>query len=163
MSELKVTGLKETITRLNRVHDTVMRNVKATMSAAAKEMETMARDFAPREEYRLEESIHVNQTRDDRRYTQFEMTMGGYVAGVNVDDYATLMHENYEDIIVNDTVDEYGRPRRQGSRLKDIETRGKYSHSLAYVGGKFLERAGEITKEKIDKRVLDVVTEGTKE
>lgn len=162
--EIKVTGLDKVVVQLRRVHHTVMRRVKATMQEAAGNMKEMAKDFAPVDKYRLEESIDVRPGRDERRYTQWTMTMGGVIDGVDVDQYATLMHENYEDIISPEPVDEYGRVRREGSIEKDKRVRAKYrGDPRAFVGGKFLERAADITRERIDKRVLDVVTEVTRQ
>lgn len=139
MIKLKVTGGRAVVVELRNIAQRVTNAARLRMHRGAAKVVKEGQLNAPRDTYRLEESIHIEKTYGTRGRLQIDIVAGGIVDGVNVDDYAALMHEHYEEIISSDPTDEQGRARREGTIQKQAENPSRY------IGGKYLERALEDT------------------
>ena len=133
-------------TDLRNTADRVKDAARKLMHRSAARIVAQAKINAPRDKWNLEESIRI-----ERSYVgpfgrlQIRIIAGGMVNGVNVDDYAALVHEHY------DYVTRVNGPG-EGTREKMAE------YPQATIGGKFLSRAAEQEDEKLALRMISEIT-----
>lgn len=137
---LKVSGAGEVVARLKHAGERVKDGARKSMHRGADRIVREARLNTPVDKGNLEASIVKDVTYVDRGRLQIEVVVGGFVGGVNVDEYAAEIHENYDD--------ENPGPR---TALKRQANPGRL------VGSKFLERAIEDNREKIEAAMIAVV------
>lgn len=105
---------------------------------AAQEIANRAVEYAPVDKSNLEQAIHVNEDRGGQnRRVRTYVEVGGVVNGVNVDQYATQMHEGVYNL-----------------GPKSVE---KAQRTGKPVGRKYLERAADELEEGIAKEFEDLI------
>lgn len=140
---LNVSGDATIITMFRNLAQKVPDNARKVMHRAADRVVKEAQLNTPVDEHNLEQSIRKVVSYQNRGRLSIQIQMGGVVNGVNVDEYAMRIHENY--------IDENAGP---GTRAKRLANPGRY------VGGKFLERAiaEEVNRGRLRKEMIDMVT-----
>ena len=147
---MRVTGADRARVELRHNADRVRDNARGFMRRSADRIVEEAKILAPRDLYNLEEAIHIEKDYGTSGRLEIDIVAGGTVNGVNVDEYAAIIHENYEQIIVED-----GNPeRRQGTKEKQMQ------HPDKVIGSKFLERAAKAEEKGLAQRMLTAVLAG---
>lgn len=118
---MKVTGLNELKVAMRHAAEVVPDAARKQMRRGAVRIVDNAKKMAPVDEHNLEESIRQEKSYGYRNRLQIDIVAGGEVNGVNVDDYAVIMHESDYNL---------GPKSRQ-----------KQAGQTEMVGPKFLERA----------------------
>ncbi|MBX4911363.1 hypothetical protein HJA82_29055 [Rhizobium bangladeshense] len=140
MIEMKVTGVRETVLRLRNIGARVHENARKTMHAAADRIVETAKKMAPVDEHNLEEAIVKRVGYEgSRRRLAIDIEILPVVNGVRVEDYATYMHE--------------------GDYKLGPKSQAKNDSQSEKVGPGFLTRAGEQEEDKLNARMIGVVTE----
>lgn len=140
MIKMHVTGANRLAAELRNVGERVVENARKTMNASALRVVKQAKINAPVDDHELEDSIHIEKTYADRGRLQIEIVAGGIVRGVDVDDYAAIIHEDYASMTPG--------PKTVEKRLQ---------HPSAYIGEGFLERALQNENDKLTARLIGVV------
>lgn len=152
MIKVKVTGIDQVRAELRNTASTVRASAREAMKRAALRIRDEARINAPRDKWNLEEAIQIVRSVGDNGRLQLDIDIIPVIHGVNVAQYALIIHENYNSIIVED-----GDPsRRQGTKEKQAQ----YPDHV--IGEKFLERAADKESKTMAKYMIDVVTRATK-
>lgn len=136
----RVKNTEKVVFELQQIGERVVDNARKTMHARARHIAREAKLNAPVDDHDLEESIHIERDTGENGRLELTITAGGTVNGVDVDDYATLIHENYESM----------QPG-ENTLAKRAANPGRY------VGGKFLERAALQEEETLMKRLVAVI------
>ena len=152
-ASIQVTGGPAVQGRLRHIGERVVDSARKMMHSSADKIVAQAKINAPVEKYRLEESIRKEVSYGHRGRLQIDIVVGGTIDGVNVDQYAAIIHERYEDIISDDPTDKNGYTRREATKIK------QRAHPESYVGGKFLDRAADPYKEKLRARMAEAITQ----
>ena len=141
--KFNVSGDQTVIAMLRALAVKVPENARKTMYRAADRVVKEAQLNTPVDEHNLEESIRKVVSYENRGRLQIQIQFGGMVNGVNVDEYALRVHENYDD----------NRPG-PGTQAKRAANPGRY------IGRKFLERAitEEVQRGRLRKELVDIVT-----
>jgi hypothetical protein len=137
---LRVSGAGDVALRLGYAGERVKDGARKAMHRGADKIVKEARLNTPVDKGNLEASIVKDVNYVDRGRLQIEVVVGGFVGGVNVDEYAAEVHENYDD--------ENPGPR---TALKREANPGRL------IGSKFLERAIEDNREKIEAAAIAVI------
>ena len=116
-------GIEQFVEEFQRSTAETRRESKKRMRAGGKKILEESKAGAPVDESNLEEAHELAITRLSRDNIEMEITVGGFVGGRNVDDYAAEMHEGVYQL-------------GEKSLAKD-------AGSLTPVGRKFLERAAD--------------------
>lgn len=136
----RVRNTEKVVVELQSIGERVVDNARKMMHASSKRIVDRAKLMAPVDDHNLEQSIHVERATGERGRLMLTITAGGVVNGVNVDDYATLIHENYESMTPG-----------EGTLQK------RAANSGIYVGGKFLTRAAEDEESKLATRMIAAI------
>lgn len=148
MIGMKITGTNEVKVELRNVADRVADTARSAMRRSAIRIRDEARINAPRDLWNLEDSIQIVRDVGVSGRLQLDIDIIPVVNGVNVAQYALIIHENYNSIIVED-----GDPnRRQGTREKQEQ----YPNNV--IGEKFLERAANDEQKTLQKYMIEAVT-----
>jgi hypothetical protein len=143
MIDMKVTGVRETILRLRNIGDRVQENARKTMHRAADRIVKRAALYAPVDQHNLEEAIEKRVTYEGKRNRlAIDVGIKPVVNGVNVEQYATIMHEG-----------EYNL----GPRSQE-----KADRTGAAVGPGYLTRAADEEKDKLTPQMIAAVNEEIK-
>lgn len=146
MIKMNVKGAENVVFQLRHTAKVVEDRARKTMHRAADRIVREARLNAPVDRHNLEKSIRKEKSYGYRGRLQIDVVMGGIVDGVNVDNYATEMHENYDDY-------EPG----EATKMKQAQ------HPERIVGGKFLERAADVERRKLQPTMLEMITSTLRE
>lgn len=148
-TNLKISGDQTLLVMLRSLAQKVPENARKTMHRGADRIVKEAQLNTPVDLHNLEESIRKVVRYENRGRLNIEIQVGGMVNGVNVDEYAMKVHENYDD-----------ENPGQGTRAKRSANPGRY------IGRKFLERAlaeeasrGRLQKELVQSVMLTIATE----
>jgi len=150
---LNVKGVDQVRTELRHTADRVVDSARGAMRRAAIRIRDEARINAPRDKWNLEEAIQIVRTVGTRGRLQLDIDIVPTINGVNVHQYALLIHENYNSIIVEPNSDPLAR---QGTKEKQAQYPGHV------IGEKFLQRAAEKEQGKLTKHLVSVVTQAIK-
>jgi HK97 gp10 family phage protein len=134
---LKTSGVKELQAQLRYLSETVPENARKIMHRNADQIIKQAQINAPVDKHNLEKSIRKEVSYGFRGRLQIDIVVGGIVNGVNVDEYAALIHENYSSMTPG-----------PGTLAK------RQANPSAYVGEKFLERALRDQEDKLTKSMI---------
>lgn len=139
---INVKNADKVVSRLRQIGEKVVKGARYRMYKASERIMEEAKINVPRDKYRLEDAIHIEKGYGYRGRLQLDVVVSGTIDGVNVEQYAAIIHENYEDIISPDNTSVHKRTGyvqelRQGTREKQAQ------YPDHYIGGKFLERAAE--------------------
>lgn len=143
---MNVTGLDELAIKLSNIAEKVPANARKVMHRESDKIVKMAQLYAPVDKHNLEQAIHKEVGYEGRGRLTISIVAGGIVNGVNVDQYAAEIHENYE-----------GMKPGKGTLAKQAENPG------VRVGGKFLDRAVADSKPKLEKAMIQQVERDMKE
>lgn len=155
--DMSVKGARELKEALRHTGERVASTARKIMHSSADKIVEVAKIQAPRDKYNLEESIRKEVSYGERGRLQIDIKVGGTVGGVDVDEYAALVHENYNSMIEESEYDKYGKRRREGTKEKQAQ------YPSYVIGEKFLERAADPYREKLRQRVAEAVTVIVKE
>lgn len=139
-ASMKVTGVEAVLAQLRYVGEKVPESARKAMHRVADKIVMEARLNTPVDEHNLELSIRKVRKTGFRGRLMLDIEMGGYVNGVNVDIYAMQIHENYDQMGTG-----------QGTIDKRLANPGRY------VGEKFLTRALDSVKPKINQEIMSGV------
>jgi hypothetical protein len=137
----KILGFEEVSIGLRHMADKVADASRKQMHRTADKIVKEAQLNAPVDLHNLEQSIHKDISYGERGRLKITVVAGGVVNGVNVDQYAALIHENYESM----------QPGA-GTIAKRAANPGRY------IGEKFLERAADDQRGKLEKAVIGIVS-----
>lgn len=132
------------IQELEQSSTATRRDSKKELRTGAKEILETSRQQAPVDDGQLEKAHELRTVKLNKDDMEVEITVGGFVDGVNVDVYAWEMHEfqtPYGDI-----------PLGPGSQAKNDA-----NPPDRFVGGKFLERAVDEHEDAIVERVANTL------
>jgi hypothetical protein len=141
----RVTGVDEVILQLRNLAETVPDKARKTLHRGADEIVKLAKLQAPVDKHNLEDSIHKEVKYEDNRRLAIDVVAGGEVNGVDVDQYAAMIHEHYSSM----------KPGKN-TIAKMAANPG------VIVGEKFLERAYEKIEEKLNKDMIFDVSKDVK-
>ncbi|MER9176316.1 hypothetical protein NKH72_22310 [Mesorhizobium sp. M0955] len=140
MIKMKVTGVAEVKTRLRNIATLVPDTARKMMHASADRIVQEGRLNAPFEDGELEEAIHVEKSYEaGRGRLMIDVVAGGVVNGVDVDEYAAVMHESDYALGPNSLAKQAEHPERT-------------------VGRKYLERAAEDEQEPLMTKMIAAIT-----
>jgi hypothetical protein len=137
---MNIVGGQAVVTRLQNIADRVPANARKAMHRAAERIAKEAKRRAPVDEHNLEDSIQVETNYDYRGRLEIEITAGGMVDGVDVEDYAAVMHESDYNLGPGSQAKQAANP--------DIQ-----------VGRKFLESAAADEEDRLGQYMIEAVTE----
>lgn len=138
---MKITGAAALKAELRNIGLRVPENARKAMQRSADRIVKEAQLNAPVDKHNLEESIHqVKSYSTFRGRLQIDIDVGGIVNGVNVDLYALEVHENYD-----------AKRAGPGTIAKMKANPGRT------IGAKFLERAADAEKPKIQPSLIQAV------
>lgn len=143
MIGMKVTGVEALIARLRNTAVKVPENARKVMHRGADRIVAEAKLNAPVDRHNLEEAIHKEVGYETNRRLKIDIAVAPTVNGVDVEDYAAQVHENYESM----------KPGKG-----TIEKRRANPGRL--IGSKFLERALEAEEPRLRKAMIEAVEEG---
>ena len=143
---MKMVGADQLTVKLRNLGEKVADRARKTMRRNADIIEREAKLNAPRDTGALEDSIHQVLSYGFRNRLQIDIECGGFVDGVNVDEYAAMIHENYESLHPG-----------AGTVAKRLANPGRY------IGSKFLERAFEAQRDKLLRDAIEDVNESIRE
>lgn len=150
---IKVTGAEKVIGTFRQVGERVVSGARQMMHRAADKVLEDAKINAPEDFGDLAASIRKEVvSRGERGRLEIDIVVGGQSAGADIDRYAELMHENYDSIIAESETDAHGRVRRARTKAKQA------AHPDHIVGGKFLDRALEAQRGKLEPKMTELVT-----
>lgn len=135
MIRMRAHNVGKVVIELGHLGERVVDNARKTMHAAAKRIEKKAKLNAPVDEHNLEDSIRIERYTVERGRLALEVVAGGEVNGVNVDDYAALMHEGDYNLGPGSIAKQQANP--------DV-----------VVGRKYLERARDEEEETLDEKMI---------
>lgn len=138
MIRMRALGIEKVKVELRNIGEMVVDNARKTMRASAKRIVKEAQLNAPVDDHQLEKAIHVVRDYGDRGRLEINIEVGGVVDGVNVDDYAALMHEGSYNL-------------GPASQQKQAANPGRI------IGPKFLTRAAEEEEEKLDSKMIAAI------
>lgn len=137
---MKATGFDQLYLALNHAAARVKDGARKQLHAAADSILREAKLNTPVDKHNLEESLKKEVDYGYRGRLQIQIVMGGFVNGVNVDQYAAEVHENYDD-----------ENPGEGTKEKRRANPGRH------VGRKFLERAMQENQDRIRRGMLSAV------
>ena len=141
----KVTGIDELRVELRYKAKKVPDNARKVMHRGADQIAKEAKLNAPVDDGELEDSIHIEKGYEESGRLMVVVAAGGVVRGVDVDRYATLVHENYEGML------KHGPGPNTLAKMRANPGRK--------IGSKFLERARRDVEPKLKKAMIKSVTE----
>jgi len=144
---IKVEGIGQVKAMLRNVAQKAFPHAARVMRSAADNVEKMSKLQCPHDDGELEDSIHQEVMTDDgNRRLAIDIVAGGVVRGVDVDEYAVIIHENYEG---------------QLKHGPGINTLAKMAANPGVViGSKFIQRAVDAEEPRLEKSMLQaIVTE----
>lgn len=140
---LGVRNTSKVVLEMRSIGAKVVETARKTMHRAAARIEKRAKLFAPVDKHNLEEAIHIEQGYGTSGRLQMDVVASGEVNGVNVEEYAELVHENY---------DAPGMMPGPGTLAKREANPG------VYIGRKYLERAGSVEERILQPNMIAAVT-----
>jgi HK97 gp10 family phage protein len=138
--KMNVTGLNDLVLKLRNTAERVSDTARKTMHRGADKIVKEAKLNCPVDEGNLEASIKKEVAYGERGRLEIDVAVGGTINGVNVDEYATEVHEHYE-----------GMKPGPGTQAKREANPGRY------VGEKFLTRAAETVRPRLEKDAISDV------
>jgi hypothetical protein len=137
MITFKDIGTGAVIQYLNHAADKVADSARKSMHRSADRIVKRAQLFAPVDEHNLEESIRKQVTYETRGRLKIDVVAGGFINGVDVDEYAARIHEAYPE----------DRPGKGTQDKRD-------ANPGVHIGGKFLERAAKEEEKKLTQAMI---------
>lgn len=131
---------------LRNVAKVVPSNARKTMRRAAERIVRRARIYVPEDTGELRDSIRIEATYGERGRLQINVVAGGDIVvnaqgrTITLDQYAAIIHEHYDQF-------------EPGPRT--VEKMRQYP---GLVGGFFLDRAAEDEREKLERDMIEGVT-----
>lgn len=137
MIKIRATGTDLVNKKLYDQNAGIIKYMRKWVHRAADRIVREAKLNTPVDYHNLEESIKQERSLEGTRHRLvIHITAGGMVGGVNVDEYATRVHENYDADV------EAGRGPGEGTLEKMAANPGRH------IGSKFLERPAEDERKK---------------
>jgi hypothetical protein len=159
---IKVTGLAAVRTELRSYGDRVPDAARKVMHRSAEIIRDTAREYAPEDEGNLVRGIQIIKDYGAGGRLQIDIGIvmpnnafsasGTPLTATSFDRYATLVHENYESILV--TVRKDGTPG--GPSRATIAKMAVHGEK---VGSGFLRTAAAEEEEKLDKKMVNAITQ----
>ena len=140
---LTIIGIEGLQLHLKNVSEKVSKNASRIMHNAADKIVSEAKLNTPVDKYNLEQSIKQNLKYEYRGRLAIDITVGGFLNGVDVDLYAASIHEGYDD----------NKPGK-GTIIKRNANPGRI------IGRHFLSRAAEDQEGKMGKEMIEGILLG---
>lgn len=137
---LRVYGCEELAGLMKELAGKVPQQGRKIIDRGADKIVKEAQLNAPVDEHNLEDAIHKEKSYEGRGRLKVDLVVGGQVRGVNVDQYAALIHENYRSMNPG-----------AGTLAKRAANPGRY------IGEKFLERAVDDNMPKLIKQMSEAI------
>lgn len=143
---IKVTGIKELRVELRNLADRVPNSARGQMRRSAARIVEEAKLNTPVDDRLLEESIRIIRDYGIRGRLEIDIVAGGDTVMnpdgrmVNLDQYATLIHENYE---------AYNPGKETLAKMA--------AHPERIIGSRFLTRAAEAEEKKLERSMIGVI------
>jgi hypothetical protein len=134
-------GVEQVKSHLRYVADTVPKNARKSFHAAADHIVEESKLNAPHDDGELEDSIHQEVKYEARGRLQIDIVAGGIIRGVDVDQYAVIIHENYEGQL------KHGPGKNTLAKMAANPGR--------YIGSKFIQRAIDAEKPRLDRAMVE--------
>lgn len=144
---MRVMNADRVAVELRHIGERVVSTARGAMHRSGERILANAKLNAPVDKFNLEEAIQIVSSRGVRGRLQIDIDVVDSIHGVNVAQYALIIHENYESIATSDAPD-----AREGTKQKQAANPGRY------VGGKFLERAADEERRKLQPHLVEAVT-----
>ena len=144
MMNMFAKGFDSVLAKLRNVAEKVPATGRKTMHRGADKIVLIAKDMCPFDTGALEGSIHQELQYENHGRLAIDIVCGGMVEGVDVDQYAMRIHENY-----NEMNPGYGTILKQ--QRVDVK-----------VGGKFLTRAVDSQKDRLSRDIIEAVITAAK-
>lgn len=152
---MKVTGMSAVRTELRVYADRVPDTARKTMHRSAAQIVKMAKEYSPEDESNLVRGIQIIKDyagQNGRLQIDVGIIMppdafsasGTPLTSAQFDNYATLVHENYEYVA-----------RVNGPSAKTIAKMAEHGEK---VGSGFLRTAAKEEEHKLDKKMIDAIT-----
>lgn len=147
---VRVVGVGSAIVQLRNIGEKVAEGARKRMHRSAEIIVEQAKINVPEDDELLKNSIRIEKSYGVRRRLQIDIVAGGQVVMnpdgrmVNIDDYAALVHEDYEGSVAN--------VKGPGEKTKK-----KMAAHPGRVGSKFLERAAADEEKNLAKQMIGVV------
>ncbi|MCP1540061.1 hypothetical protein [Methylorubrum extorquens] len=143
--KMQVAGTKSLLAELLNIGEKVPDNARKVMHRNADKIIEEAVLNAPVDKHNLEQAIRkrISYQSTFRKRLKIDIEVGGIVNGVNVDEYAMQIHENYGSM----------NPGK-GTIAKRDANPGRF------IGEKFLERAVEAVEGKLRPSLIQAVLRG---
>jgi hypothetical protein len=142
-ASIKVHGVENLRVQLGHAALRVADSARKTMHRGADKIVAEAKLNTPVDEHNLEATIRKEVSYEYRGRLKVTITFGGEINGVNVDQYAMRVHENYEGML--------RKGPGPGTLAKMAANPGRI------IGSKFLERAVTDQKDSLMKKMVSVV------
>lgn len=134
---IKASGINDLVGELRHAADRVSDTARKTMHREADKIVKLAKQMTPVDKHNLEESIKKVVSYGDRGRLQIDIEVGGTIRGVNVDKYAVIIHENYDEM----------NPGPETMKKQQ-------ANPQVIVGRKFLERAMTAHEDKLTNAMI---------
>lgn len=138
--KMGISGDQSLVAQFRYLSFKVPDNARKVMHRQTDKVVEMAKMMAPEDDAELTDSIHKEVSYESRGRLKIDVVAGGVVRGVNVDRYVALIHENYESM-----------------QPGEITLLKRQIYPDVYVGGKFLDRAIEKSRPKLEAAMIGSV------
>jgi hypothetical protein len=138
-----ISGFEEIAVGLRHAADRVKDGARKQMHRSADKIVTAAKLYCPEDEGNLVASIRKEISYENRGRLQITVVCGGEINGVNVDQYAVIVHEHYEGMLVK------GPGKNTLAKMA--------ANPGVYIGSKFIERAADDNKPRLLESMIETV------
>jgi len=140
-----ITGVGQVKARLRNIAEKVPDHAARTMRTIAAKIEKQSKLQCPHDDGELEDSIHQEVMIDEtNRRLVIDIVAGGVVRGVDVDQYAVIIHENYEGQL------KHGPGKNTLAKMA--------ANPGVVIGSKFIQRAVDDAEPKLVKATIEAIT-----
>ena len=146
MMKIKVEGVGQVKAMLRNVAQKSFPHAARTMRTGADKIVVLSKLQCPHDDGELEDSIHQEVMDDGNRRLAIDIVAGGTVRGIDVDQYAVIIHENYEGQL------KHGPGKNTLAKMA--------ANPGVVIGSKFIQRAVDASEEPLVKKMIEtIVTE----
>jgi hypothetical protein len=137
-AKVKISGVPQLKTKLRNIAERVPATARKVMHRGADKIVAQSQLQCPEDKGNLVESIHQETTYEQRGRLAIDIVAGGTVNGVDVDEYATLIHENYESM-----------------KPGPITLAKMAANPGIVIGSKFIQRAVDAAEPVLEKSMIE--------
>jgi len=131
--KVKVSGANELAVAMRHAAGVVPDAARKQMHRGADRIVNEAKKNAPVDEHNLEESIRKEKSYGERGRLQIDIVTGGSVNGVDVDQYAVIMHESDYNLGPGSQAKQAGQPEIVGPKYLERAAMKEAKHMERYA------------------------------